>query len=77
MKYQNCLKNAKIMNYEPSKGMSFHQATEEVISLLYWSDKTEKILTFNGIDVCVSVDSRPEDLALIYHLKHELRRLKG
>lgn len=41
-------------------------------------EKNDKVsFTFNGIELVVSPKSCPEDIGMIYCLKHELRRLDG
>lgn len=65
------------MIYEPNKGIAFYDAVKELKTILKDSKSAYRMMLFNDIHVTVSVDSNPDDIATIYDLKHEIRRLKN
>lgn len=65
------------MEFEIPKGTSFYNAVKSSKEYLNKIDKGHIDITFNEIEVRVSFDSNPSDLAIIYDLKCQLRRLKN
>ncbi len=63
--------------YEPEKGMNFYQAVKTLQGILEEQGSRDRQMNFNGIYLYVSADSNPDDLATIYDLKNEIRRLTG
>lgn len=61
--------------YEADKGMSIHHAAEKACRLAS-EVRVNYALVFNWIEIIVSPYSEPDDIAMIYYLKSELRRLK-
>jgi len=64
------------MEFVPEKGTSFHDAVRECKKEIVRTGRLYMMMTFNEINVTISIDSNPDDIATIYDLKHELRRLK-
>ena len=62
------------MIYEPEKGVSFYDAVKDLKKLMVEKGRLNQHLLFNGIQIIVSVDSNPDDIATIYDLKHKLRQ---
>lgn len=64
------------MRIEIEKGMTFHQALERAVIIT--QERGGYVdFTFNGIDVTFHENSYPNDIATIYDLKCQLRRIKG
>jgi hypothetical protein len=62
--------------YEPSKGLMFVSAVNELKGVLQRENQAYRIMKFNDILVTVSVDSNTDDLCTIYNLKHKIRQLE-
>ena len=61
---------------EQCLGTSIWQAAEVAKQQAqYYYEGVEFV--FNGIELCIHPDSNPNDIAFIYALKNEIRRLSG
>lgn len=62
--------------YEPSKGLMFVSAVNELKGVLQRENQAYRMMRFNDILITVSVDSNTDDLCTIYDLKHKIRQLE-
>jgi hypothetical protein len=60
------------MTIEARKGSNIHDETKRVKNILKENGSRDGILVFNDIQLAVSSDSNPYDIATIYFLKHKL-----
>lgn len=64
-----------MLTYEPEKGMSIYLAAMQAVNIA--SARHEDVqFKFNGVDLIVSKRSFADDIAMIYTLKCEIRRLR-
>lgn len=63
--------------YYASENDSLYIAVEKLQQILRASHMIYDILRYKGIDLGVSVDSNPADIATIFHLKCEITKLKN
>ncbi len=64
------------MILEAPKGSNIYTAIKDVKDRMRRVQLSEATLIFNDIHITVSADSNDSDLAIIYSLRHELRRLQ-
>ncbi len=64
------------MILEAPKGSNIYSAIRDVKAKLSRLQLSEATLIFNDIHITVSADSNDSDLAIIYSLRQELRRLQ-
>lgn len=62
--------------YTPAKGISIYGACEEAVQLARALGQSVHF-TFNEIELCASPFSHADDIAEIYSLRCELRRLNA
>jgi len=62
------------MKIQANKGMNIYQAAQHAVEIAA-KNGTEVELVFNDLTMHVSPFSHADDIATIYSLKHQLRRL--
>jgi hypothetical protein len=73
-KRSNSAKTTQTMKYEPEKGDSIYFAAQKAIKLARENNQ-EVEFVFNEIRLIASPLSYDVDIATIYNLQHEIRRL--
>lgn len=61
------------MEFETDKGVAFYDAVKLCKEEIKKTGRMYMMMSFNGLNVTVSFDSNPDDIATIYDLKHKIR----
>ena len=65
-----------IFRHTAGEDETIGKASFKMRTLLFHHREIEGILTFDGIEIPVHIQSRDEDIIQIYTLKYELRKLE-